>query len=75
MLLSPKPGIIYGPVASRRLGFSLGINLLPPREKPCTFDCVYCQYGFTKRAPASGDTFSSLSCRRFFLTVPVAIAL
>jgi wyosine [tRNA(Phe)-imidazoG37] synthetase (radical SAM superfamily) len=52
MLLAPKPGIIYGPVASRRLGFSLGINLLPPREKPCTFDCVYCQYGWTKRPPS-----------------------
>jgi hypothetical protein len=33
MLLSPKPGIIYGPVTSRRLGFSLGINLLPPAIK------------------------------------------
>lgn len=60
MLLSPKPGIIYGPVASRRLGFSLGINLLPPRKKPCTFDCVYCQYGFTKRAPSSDDAFPSV---------------
>jgi wyosine [tRNA(Phe)-imidazoG37] synthetase (radical SAM superfamily) len=60
MLLSPKPGILYGPVASRRLGFSLGINLLPPREKPCTFDCVYCQYGWTKRAPMPGDAFPSV---------------
>ena len=60
MLLTPKPGIIYGPVASRRLGFSLGINLLPPREKPCTFDCAYCQYGFTKRAPFPGDAFPAV---------------
>jgi wyosine [tRNA(Phe)-imidazoG37] synthetase (radical SAM superfamily) len=51
MLLTPKPGVIYGPVSSRRLGRSLGINLLPPNEKPCTFDCVYCQYGWTKRGP------------------------
>jgi wyosine [tRNA(Phe)-imidazoG37] synthetase (radical SAM superfamily) len=60
MLLSPKPGIIYGPVASRRLGFSLGINLLPPRKKNCTFDCVYCQYGWTLRAPSDGDAFPTV---------------
>jgi wyosine [tRNA(Phe)-imidazoG37] synthetase (radical SAM superfamily) len=60
MLLTPKPGIIYGPVASRRLGFSLGINLLPPLEKPCTFDCAYCQYGFTQRPPSPSDAFPSV---------------
>jgi wyosine [tRNA(Phe)-imidazoG37] synthetase (radical SAM superfamily) len=37
--------IIYGPVYSRRLGSSLGINLLPTTRKLCTFDCIYCQYG------------------------------
>ncbi|OQX80080.1 MAG: hypothetical protein B6D56_05780 [Candidatus Omnitrophica bacterium 4484_70.1] len=37
----------YGPVYSRRLGFSLGINLF--REKTCSFNCVYCQLGETKR--------------------------
>jgi wyosine [tRNA(Phe)-imidazoG37] synthetase (radical SAM superfamily) len=35
--------VVYGPVPSRRLGFSLGIDLLP--TKTCTFDCVYCQLG------------------------------
>jgi wyosine [tRNA(Phe)-imidazoG37] synthetase (radical SAM superfamily) len=55
MLLEPKPGIIYGPVASRRLGHSLGINLLAPGQKNCTLDCAYCQYGWTRRAPAPGD--------------------
>jgi wyosine [tRNA(Phe)-imidazoG37] synthetase (radical SAM superfamily) len=40
-----QTGIIYGPVKSRRLGNSLGINLLPPSRKVCTFDCVYCHYG------------------------------
>jgi len=45
--LRPKEGITYGPVRSRRLGRSLGINLMPPRRKVCTFDCVYCQYGRT----------------------------
>ncbi len=42
-----KDTIIYGPVNSRRLGRSLGINLLPPGRKWCTFDCLYCQYGWT----------------------------
>jgi wyosine [tRNA(Phe)-imidazoG37] synthetase (radical SAM superfamily) len=48
MLLELKPDITYGPVNSRRLGRSLGINLLPSRRKVCTFDCVYCQYGWTR---------------------------
>ncbi len=37
--------IIYGPVHSRRLGISLGVNLLPLHAKICTFDCVYCECG------------------------------
>ena len=41
-------GIIYGPVLSRRLGRSLGINLLPGDYKLCSFNCLYCQYGWTK---------------------------
>jgi wyosine [tRNA(Phe)-imidazoG37] synthetase (radical SAM superfamily) len=41
-------GIIYGPVASRRLGRSLGVNLLPTNCKLCSFDCVYCHYGRTQ---------------------------
>jgi len=47
MLLALKDTIIYGPVNSRRLGRSLGINILPPGQKTCTFNCVYCQYGWT----------------------------
>lgn len=39
--------IIFGPVYSRRLGLSLGINLLPPYEKVCNFDCFYCECGLT----------------------------
>ena len=39
--------IIYGPVRSRRLGRSLGLNILPTSYKLCSFDCVYCQYGRT----------------------------
>lgn len=40
------PSPIFGPVKSRRLGISLGINLLPPDGKICTFDCIYCECGF-----------------------------
>ena len=39
---------IFGPVHSRRLGISLGINLLPADGKVCSFDCIYCECGFNK---------------------------
>ena len=39
---------IFGPVHSRRLGLSLGINLLPADGKVCSFDCIYCECGFNK---------------------------
>ena len=39
--------IIFGPVSSRRLGQSLGINLLPADQKICNFDCIYCECGLT----------------------------
>lgn len=48
-LLKLKEGVIYGPVNSRRLGKSLGMNLLPCKIKVCSFDCIYCQYGPTRR--------------------------
>ena len=40
---------IFGPVRSRRLGVSLGINLLPNDRKLCSFDCLYCECGFGRR--------------------------
>ena len=40
--------IIFGPVNSRRLGKSLGINLLPTTSKYCNFNCIYCECGWTK---------------------------
>ena len=40
--------IVYGPVHSRRMGISLGINLLPHDGKLCSFDCIYCECGFNK---------------------------
>lgn len=43
-IIYPSP--IFGPVHSRRLGVSLGINLLPPDGKHCSFDCIYCECGF-----------------------------
>jgi wyosine [tRNA(Phe)-imidazoG37] synthetase (radical SAM superfamily) len=43
-----QPAISYGPVRSRRLGVSLGVNLLPTKYKLCSFNCIYCQYGWTK---------------------------
>jgi wyosine [tRNA(Phe)-imidazoG37] synthetase (radical SAM superfamily) len=50
-VLELQRDIIYGPINSRRLGRSLGINLLPPGRKVCTFDCVYCQYGTAQTVP------------------------
>lgn len=41
--------IIFGPVKSRRLGVSLGVNLLPTNVKVCTFDCIYCECGWTPK--------------------------
>ncbi len=55
-----QDGAVYGPIRSRRLGSSLGINVLPVSRKACSSNCVYCQYGWTlpsrspeplKRAP------------------------
>jgi wyosine [tRNA(Phe)-imidazoG37] synthetase (radical SAM superfamily) len=45
--ISLQSKIVYGPIFSRRLGRSLGINLLPTKIKTCSFDCVYCQYNKT----------------------------
>ena len=42
-IIFPSP--IFGPIKSRRLGISLGINLLPDDGKVCTFDCIYCECG------------------------------
>lgn len=42
--------IIFGPVKSRRLGISLGVNLLPTNSKVCSFDCIYCECGWTPKS-------------------------
>ena len=47
--------IAFGPVPSRRLGRSLGINNIPP--KTCTYACVYCQVGRTTHMPIERQAF------------------
>ena len=64
-----QPGIIYGPIFSRRLGRSLGVNVLPANRKVCSFDCIYCQYGATHELdleptrsalPKPGEVFNAV---------------
>lgn len=59
--------IIFGPVKSRRLGNSLGINLLPTKNKICNFNCIYCECGWThdtektdKRLPNREEVYAAL---------------
>lgn len=57
---------VFGPIFSRRLGTSLGINLLPQNGKICTFDCIYCECGWNKdglddkRIPTAAEVRSAL---------------
>lgn len=51
--------IIFGPVRSRRLGVSLGVNLLPVNRKICSFDCIYCECGFNPNTDAPASTLPS----------------
>ena len=44
---------IFGPIHSRRLGTSLGVNLMPNDGKVCTFDCLYCEAGFNAQGPGT----------------------
>ncbi|MDR1005649.1 MAG: radical SAM protein [Bacteroidales bacterium] len=59
--------VVFGPIQSRRLGTSLGINLLPSNHKICNFDCCYCECGFNEKEtgekpalPSIHDIVSSL---------------
>ena len=63
-ILFPSP--VFGPVISRRLGVSLGVNLLPADGKRCSFDCIYCECGMNK----DGRTNSRMPSR-----VEVRVAL
>ena len=53
--------IIFGPVTSRRLGKSLGINLLPCNSKICSFKCVYCECGFNPKKEQTKTDFHKVS--------------
>lgn len=53
--------IVFGPVVSRRLGQSLGINLLPLNRKVCNFNCLYCECGLNGEL---GDKNSKLPSRK-----------
>ena len=58
--------IVYGPIRSRRLGISLGVNLMPTTAKLCSFDCVYCECGWNQsvmnpQLPTREQVYKALS--------------
>lgn len=61
--------IVFGPIKSRRLGTSLGINLLPLTGKLCNFDCIYCECGWNSdgrtsdRLPSADDISEALEAK------------
>lgn len=61
--------IVFGPIKSRRLGTSLGVNILPSKGKLCNFDCIYCECGWNKDAaddrtlPGYEQVVAALECR------------
>ena len=61
--------IVFGPIFSRRLGSSLGVNILPSKGKLCNFDCVYCECGWNKDGisdnvfPRLGDVAAALEAK------------
>jgi len=60
--------IIFGPIKSRRLGVSLGINLLPVNGKVCSFDCLYCECGLNEafkggRLPKTAEVLEALEAK------------
>lgn len=61
---------IYGPVPSRRLGLSLGVDIVPP--KVCTFDCVYCQLGRTTKKTVR--RFASVDFKQFEQELTAALS-
>ena len=67
--------IIFGPVHSRRLGLSLGVNLLPIESKLCSFDCIYCECGWNAdhrgaRRSATPDGLCAAGTPPFFIPSP-----
>ena len=60
---------VFGPIFSRRLGSSLGINLLPERGKICNFDCIYCECGWNKDGRGDAHLPSAEKVRKALLMV------
>ena len=64
-----REATVFGPIFSRRLGSSLGINLLPQAGKICNFDCIYCECGWNKDGlgdtvlPTADDVFRALKAK------------
>ncbi len=58
-----KSSIIYGPVLSRRFGYSLGIDIIP--YKTCTYDCVYCQLGKTTNKTVERKRYTKVNIKKF----------
>ena len=54
---------VFGPIFSRRLGSSLGINLLPREGKLCNFDCIYCECGWNRDGRGDNDIPSAQDVR------------
>jgi len=65
-----KREYIYGPVPSRRLGFSLGVDLVP--YKVCTYDCIYCQLGKTTKKTIQRKEY--IESREVLLQIKKAIS-
>lgn len=61
--------VVFGPIKSRRLGWSLGINLLPTKGKICNFDCIYCECGWNvdgrddTKLPSAAEVRSALEAK------------
>lgn len=61
--------VVFGPIKSRRLGNSLGINLLPTQGKICNFDCIYCECGWNRdgrldrRLPSATEVRNALEAK------------
>ena len=61
--------VVFGPIKSRRLGWSLGINLLPTKGKICNFDCIYCECGWNAdgrddtKLPSADEVRSALEAK------------
>ena len=59
-----RENTVFGPIRSRRLGESLGINILPTKGKLCNFDCIYCECGWNSDGRADSAIPSASEVRR-----------